>query len=289
MTTGRSRTARFARFLIMSLVAIAGASDPALAQDAGPAAAEEVHRTFREYDAALQRGDAAEVGRFWAEEYTFVNPAGERLTKAQRLANLTGKRTRFAAVQPQAERERLQFFGDVALYQKVMRLSGEYSGQPHEGRYEALVLLVKRDGRWQQVASQLTRIEAAQEQEDPAEMAPQTTWSGCLQAASAGSAYRLNLDPGTAFSGPSDPASLGEPFVQLLGDTALMANLRRHAGKRVKVIGRQLSFEEAARAAANRPDRQEAAETAAGTGGRPQRHLRYVRVEAIEEIPGGCR
>ena len=30
--------------------------------------------------------------------------------------------------------------------------------------------------------------------------------------------YRLTLDPGTAVAGPDDPASLGDPFVQLLGD-----------------------------------------------------------------------
>ena len=124
--------------------------------------------------------------------------------------------------------------------------------------------------------------------EDPGRLAEQKTWVGCVQAGSVPSTYRLNLDPGTAVAGPDDPVSLGDPFVQLVADSTKMS-LTRYVGKHVKVTGRSLSPEEAAREAANRPDRQEAAETAAGTGGRPQRHMKYVRVEKIESAPGECK
>ena len=56
--------------------------------------------------------------------------------------------------------------------------------------------------------------------EDPGAMAPQTTWSGCLQAGSTPSTYRLNLDAGSAVAGPNDPVSLGDPFVQNVGNLA---------------------------------------------------------------------
>jgi hypothetical protein len=124
--------------------------------------------------------------------------------------------------------------------------------------------------------------------EDPGKMVEQKTWVGCVQAGSVPSTYRLNLDPGTAVAGPDDPVSLGEPFVQLVADTAKVS-LTRFVGKHVKVTGKALSPEEAAREAANRPDRQEAAETAAGTGGRPQRHTKYVKVEKVENAPGECK
>jgi hypothetical protein len=124
--------------------------------------------------------------------------------------------------------------------------------------------------------------------EHPGKMIEQKTWVGCVQAGSVSSTYRLNLDPGTAVAGPDDPASLGSPFVQLIGDNVKL-NLTRFVGKHAKVTGKALSPEEAAREAANRPDQQEAAETAAGTGGRPQRHMRYVKVEKIEAAPGECR
>lgn len=134
----------------------------------------------------------------------------------------------------------------------------------------------------------LAPAQDAQKPEDPGAMAEETTWSGCVQAGSVPSTYRLNLDEGTAVAGPDDPASLGEPFVQLIGSEKKL-NLTQYVGKHVTVTGKALTPEEAAREAARRPDQQEAAETAAGTGGRPQRHLRYVRVEKVATTPGPCQ
>src|SRR6187200_2364050 len=122
--------------------------------------------------------------------------------------------------------------------------------------------------------------------EDPGAMAPQTTWSGCLQAGSTPSTYRLNLDSGSAVAGPSDPVSLGDPFVQLVPGGKV--DLAGHVGKHVVVRGKELTPAEAERQAVSRPDQQEANATAAGTGGRSERHLRYVRVASVKEAPGSC-
>lgn len=119
---------------------------------------EEVRQTLRQYDAALQGGDPEAVGPFWADEYTFVNPAGERLTKSARLANLRAGRTRFDTLKPQLREEQVRAYGDVVVYTTLTRLAGQYGGRAHQGDYQALVVLVKRDGRWQQVASQLTHV-----------------------------------------------------------------------------------------------------------------------------------
>ena len=124
--------------------------------------------------------------------------------------------------------------------------------------------------------------------ENPNEMAPQTSWSGCVQAGSTPSTYRLNLDPGSAMAGPNDTASLGDPFVQLVGNLAKLG-VGDHVGKHVTIKGKALSPEEATRQAALRPDQQEANATAAGTGGRSDRHLRYVRVESIADSAGTCK
>lgn len=115
--------------------------------------------------------------------------------------------------------------------------------------------------------------------------AKQQTWVGCLQAASAASTFRLNLDA-PASAAPADD-SQGGPFLQLLTKQDSL-DLASHVGKRVRVTGRELSAEEAAREAARRPDQQEANETAAGTGGRPQQHRRYVEVESLSAAPGRC-
>ena len=134
---------------------------------------------------------------------------------------------------------------------------------------------------------QQRRLRLPSAPEDPGKMQERKVWTGCLQAGSTPSAFRLTLDPGTAVAGPDDPASLGDPFVQLLGD-AKKLDFAGLVGKHVKVNGKELSPEEAEREAALRPDQQEANATAAGLGGRAGRHLRYVRVESISSTSGAC-
>ena len=116
------------------------------------------------------------------------------------------------------------------------------------------------------------------------------TWTGCVQAASAPSTYRLNIDPPAAGTpaGTAAGGTQGNPFLQLLGgDTKL--DLTKYVGKRVRVTGRQLTAAEAEQEVARRPNRQEAAETAGGTGGTPQRHALYVRIGSITETGEKCR
>ena len=92
---------------------------------------------------------------------------------------------------------------------------------------------------------------------------------------------------GTAVAGPGDPVSLGEPFIQLLAAPKL--NLAKRVGDHVTIKGKELTPEEAEHQAALHPDQQEANATAGGTGGRSERHLRYLRVQSIALSPGNCR
>lgn len=121
----------------------------------------ELRDAVRRYDDALRRGDAAAAGQFFAPEYVFVNARGERLTRADRLANLRTGRTSVDTVAHAPQEEQFRPYGNVVLYSTLLTLGGRYSGEKLEqGRYRALVVWVKRDGRWQQVASQLTQVAA---------------------------------------------------------------------------------------------------------------------------------
>ena len=122
---------------------------------------EELRATVRRYDDALRRGDAAAVGRFWTPDYTFVNPQGQRVTRAERLDNLRAARTAFDSLAHEPKEEQIRTYGDrdpVAVYTALLSIGGRYSGQAEQGQYRALVVWIRRDGRWQQVASQLTPV-----------------------------------------------------------------------------------------------------------------------------------
>ena len=125
-----------------------------------PSAAVEaqIRQAIREYDEALRRSDVATIGRFFAEEYYFVNPRGQRLTREERLANFRERRTVLDSVVHAPQDEAFRAYGDIVVYTAVLTLTGQYSGQAQQGRNRAMVIWVRREGRWQQVASQLTPI-----------------------------------------------------------------------------------------------------------------------------------
>jgi ketosteroid isomerase-like protein len=126
---------------------------------------EEVRAAIRQYDAALRRADVAALERFWAEEYSLVNPRGERLTREDRLANVRSGRTAFDSLAPVPQEERIRLYGEkgdkknvVAVHTTLLTIGGRYSGHGERGQYRAMAIWVYRDGRWQQVASQLTPV-----------------------------------------------------------------------------------------------------------------------------------
>jgi len=100
--------------LLWSLPALAQlmlSPSPAPAEEptaAGASAEAEVRQAVRDYDEALRRADVAAVERFWASEYTFVNPRGERLTRADRVANLRTGRTALDSLAHAPQDERIQ-------------------------------------------------------------------------------------------------------------------------------------------------------------------------------------
>jgi ketosteroid isomerase-like protein len=118
----------------------------------------EVRESIRRYDDALRRADVSAAEGFWAAEYTFVNPRGERVTRDDRVANLRTGRTSLDNIIHAPQEEQIRIYGDMAVYTALLTLTGRYGGQTHQGQARAMAVWVRRDGRWQQVATQLTPI-----------------------------------------------------------------------------------------------------------------------------------
>ena len=75
----------------------------------------QLRQAIREYDDALRRGDVEAIGRFYAQEYFFVNPRGQRLTRADRLANFREGRTVLDSVVHAPQEEAFRPYGDVVV------------------------------------------------------------------------------------------------------------------------------------------------------------------------------
>jgi ketosteroid isomerase-like protein len=133
------------------------------AQDrsADTAAIAEVRASIRRYDEALRRSDTVAIAQFWAPDYTFINPRGELLTRADRLANLRAGRTAFDSLAPVLAEERIRTYGKkdgVAVHTTLLSIGGRYGGRTERGQYRATAIWVRHHDHWQQVASQLTPV-----------------------------------------------------------------------------------------------------------------------------------
>ena len=118
----------------------------------------QVREAIRQYDDALRRADADAAAKFWADEYVFINPRGERLTREDRIANVKSGATAFDSLAHVPEKDEIRVHGDVATYITLLAIHGKYSGEGQEGTYRGLVVWLRKNGKWQQIASQLTPV-----------------------------------------------------------------------------------------------------------------------------------
>jgi ketosteroid isomerase-like protein len=151
------RISTVAIFIIVTTsLALGQATNKTAGQSGG--AEEEVKRLLEEYSEALLRRDIGVLERIWADDFTFTNPMGSVLSKAQRIANIKSSATSLTSVT--VNDQDVRAYGDAVVATNRITLEGRYSGQEGSGQYRTLGVWVKRQGRWQMVALQMTRIAA---------------------------------------------------------------------------------------------------------------------------------
>lgn len=106
---------------------------------------------------AILAGDTGELARIWTDDYTFINPQGAIVTKAQRLANFASGNTNVGVIEDEREIT-VRVYGDAAIVQNLSTLRGTFSGQPTETDLRGTFVWVRRDGRWRLTTNQLTPV-----------------------------------------------------------------------------------------------------------------------------------
>jgi len=123
----------------------------------GSAGAEQaLEKKAHAYADALTKRDVKALDEIWSPEYTFVNPRGELLSKAQRIANIKSGTTEFQTMSPQ--KDRLHVHGNFAVEVGRIVVEGEYSGHESSGEYRYTTVWIKIQKRWRMLANQITLI-----------------------------------------------------------------------------------------------------------------------------------
>ena len=117
---------------------------------------QQIIQLFEAGDHALIAGDAAELSRIFADDYMQYDESGNAFTKQDVIANLASGRIRYVSMTSTGRRIRF-LRDDIAIVHGSEADVVEQARQRFVVRYIYMDVVMKRDGRWQIVASQLAK------------------------------------------------------------------------------------------------------------------------------------
>ncbi len=145
----------------LAVMALLAAASVSAAQSPGqedhPSAVELELRQLDELAAKMQRDhDVAAARRLLADDYLFLQADGNVSNKTENLAIIGDPA--FVCGSLVTEEVRVRVYGDAAVITGVAVMAATYKGQQVGGRFRYTDVWVKREGRWQNVSSQATRL-----------------------------------------------------------------------------------------------------------------------------------
>ncbi len=119
--------------------------------------AEQVLRILeQEWANAVKRRDVAKIDQIQAEEFVFTDPAGGIWTKAQEIKTVGSGSLVIDSFE--LSELNVRIYGTAAVVTFRVIWNGRSNGVDISGPQRMTDVFVQRDGRWQCVASQTTRI-----------------------------------------------------------------------------------------------------------------------------------
>jgi uncharacterized protein (TIGR02246 family) len=117
---------------------------------------QQIQKLFEDGDRALIAADQAALARIFADDYIQYSESGQAFTKDDVLNNLKSGNIRYLSMVSTGRRIRL-LKDHVALVHGSEQDEVEQSGRRFQVRYVYTDVVMKRNGKWQIVASQLAK------------------------------------------------------------------------------------------------------------------------------------
>jgi Domain of unknown function (DUF4440) len=117
----------------------------------------QILKLFEAGDRALIAADLAELSRIFADDYIQYDEAGDSFTKQDVINNLKTGTIRYLAMISTGRRIRL-LSDELAIVHGSEEDDVEQGGRRFPVRYIYMDVVVKRHGKWQIVASQLSKM-----------------------------------------------------------------------------------------------------------------------------------
>jgi ketosteroid isomerase-like protein len=142
--------------LLYLLVVLITATTLVPAQNRDQGAADEILRLDESRFAAMTRGDLAELNKILADDLVYTHSSGLVEGKKEFIASLQSGNLKYVSIQNEEKKARI--YGTVALVNGRAKVTISARGQEQSFVLRYLDVYAKRDGKWQMVAWQSTRL-----------------------------------------------------------------------------------------------------------------------------------
>jgi len=149
-----------ARVVIAAALGVATlTAAPARAQmGAAPSVEEQIKKMERDRAAAVVKADVATLEGLISDDYTFINANGQVSNKAETIENIKTGKIKLTA--NEVSDMNVRVYGDTAVVTGKSTAKGSINGIELKGPLMFTRVYVKKNGKWQSVAFQQTRIVA---------------------------------------------------------------------------------------------------------------------------------
>jgi len=130
------------------------AQTAARAQDQARSVREELLRVENEWNAAYNRHDQEGVSRILADDYALIDADGYVLNKRQYLDTIP----RVEIKSENLKYPNVRVYGDAAIVNSIWNGTYSFDGKNVTETIQYTDVFIRKDGKWQAVASQGTRI-----------------------------------------------------------------------------------------------------------------------------------
>ncbi|BBB63681.1 hypothetical protein UNDKW_5408 [Undibacterium sp. KW1] len=109
-----------------------------------------------DWDAAIVRKDKVAIEANMAEDFRQIDGDGDLETKTSFVNGLVSDKLEIDPYK--VEDFEIRLYGNVALLSGRTKMTGRYEGKPFKSHYRYIDIYAQRDGKWQIVSVQISRI-----------------------------------------------------------------------------------------------------------------------------------
>jgi len=152
------------RYLRSIMVLLLFASLSCFAQNAksatakGSSADKQIQDLVDQRRQAAIKGDASALEATTSDDYVRIGPEGGTMNKAEYLDAIKSGSLKYQSIDLKGD-SKIQNYGNAAVSTGSADIKGTYKGHDISGSYRVSQVLVKRNGKWQVVHLQTTRIQ----------------------------------------------------------------------------------------------------------------------------------